>query len=129
MSNLLLDITEYLVGKGIVQADGVDIFRDFSPNEPDDVVVLYEYLAPPTVTGSSALQRQVQFVARSKNPDSARTRAHQMFGAVDIPMDRIIELTATRWAIITANSPIKIGVDESNRVLWAFNATLVTTRD
>ena len=62
--------------------DGIDIFRDFTPEEPDDAVVLYEYAGAPHPLHESAVHRSVQVSARSADADTARHRVLQLHNAL-----------------------------------------------
>jgi len=129
MADLLLDIIDYLKAAGLVSGDGIDAFRDFAPEAPDSVVVLYEYAG---VVGfaTAAVVRSVQVVARDGDAATAKQKVWAIFNVLDSPDDRILNLTATRWAVVEAKqTPFKIGVDESNRVLWGFNLGITTYRD
>jgi len=130
MADLLLDITTYLTSQGLAQGDGVDVFRDFAPDTPDDVVVLSEYGGAGTATGVEAVERFVQVKVRSLEPGIAKQKAWDIFNVLDVPLDRVINLTQERWSIITARqTPFKLQVDSQNRVSWAFNLWIVTYRD
>jgi hypothetical protein len=109
-----------------VTGDGIDTFRDFAPNAPNNLVVLFEYGGVPGL----ADVRNVQVMVRNVDPDAAKQKAWSIFKELDVPEDRILYLTDTRWAIIAARqTPFKIGVDENNRILWGFNLAITTPRD
>jgi len=130
MANLLLDIANYLVSKGLAIADGVDIFRDFSPDKPDDCIILNEYSGPPTPDGVDAVERDVQVVVRSVEAADARSKCWSIFNEIDKPTNRIIYFTESRWAIVYAKqTPFRMGTDVNNRVLYAFNVGIATYRD
>ncbi len=129
MADLLLDVINYLKLAGLVSGDGIDCFRDFSPPAPDSAVILNEYGGNPSEASEAAV-RSVQVVVRDVNAATAKSKSWQLFGALDRPEDRIIQLTAQRWCIILARqTPFKIGTDENSRVLWGFNLAMTTTRD
>ncbi len=126
VADLLLDIVTFLQVKGHITGDGIDVFRDFMPDAPDNVVALHEYAGIP----SFADVRSVQVMVRNVNADLAKQKTWSIFKELDVPEDRILYLTGTRWAIIVARqTPFKVGVDESNRVLWGFNLAITTSRD
>lgn len=126
LADLLLDLVTYLQLKGHVTGDGIDTFRDFAPNAPNNLVVLFEYGGVPGL----ADVRNVQIMVRNVDPDAAKQKAWSIFKELDIPEDRILYLTDTRWTIIAARqTPFKIGVDENNRILWGFNLAITTPRD
>lgn len=129
MTNLLLDIEQYIISKGLATADGVDLFRDFSPPSPDGVIILTEYTGSQD-RASLVCNRSVQVMVRSVDYDEARSKAWSLYNLFDVPEDRILNLTAERWAVVTAKQPpFRVGTDENGRVLFVFNLSVVTYRD
>lgn len=129
MGDLLLDLVTYLQVKGVVGSDGVDVFRDFSPDTPDSVVVLFEYAGTPDSVSEVGV-RSTQVMVRDLNAEQARRKAWDIYNVLNVPKDRIIYLTSSRWAIILPRqTPFKIGVDEQNRILWGFNLAVTTYGD
>jgi len=126
---LLLDIVEYLVGNFIVQEDGVDIFRDFTPESPDTLIALHEYKGDPGVQHESAVNRSVQILSRSKSANEARQRAltiHDLF----ISENLIVNFTTSRWGQVhIRQSPFKIGIDGNGRTTYGFNVGITTTTE
>ena len=43
MAALLLDIVTYFTSKQLIVGDGVDAFRDFKPETPDNIISVHEY--------------------------------------------------------------------------------------
>ena len=131
MAALLQDIVSYLISKAVVTVDGVDIFRDFEPDTPDNIVVVSEYLGSPLPVGTTTVERGVQIVTRNKTYEGAQLKAQAVFNAlVSENEDRRIDFTANRWAQIHIKGiPVKFKVDSLNRVYFVFNASVVTTRD
>jgi hypothetical protein len=130
MATLLEDLETYIIAQGQATADGVDIFRDFSPDTPDDVVVLNEYDSIPGNKGDDSVVRMVQVVSRSVSATTAKTKANSLFQLFFKQNESVTDFTATRWAIVTPRqSPSKIGLDEINRVLYAFNVGITTFID
>lgn len=126
MSDLLYDLVEYLRVSGLVQGDGIDAFRDFTPDMPDNVVVLREYAGNPGLVDV----RSVQVVVRNVDAESAKDKAWRILSVLDVPEDRILPLPGTRWGVVAARqTPFKMGVDERNRYLWGFNLAVTTSRD
>lgn len=124
---LLEDIEAYLITEELATVDGTDIFRNFEPDTPDEVVILNEYNTSPTVVGSDAYTRDVQVVARAKTAAGAETKSRQLFDALVHPIDPIITLTLTREVVISAHQlPLKYRVDEETRVYYAFNLAVTT---
>lgn len=127
MVDLLLDLTAYIRSKGV--ASETPIFSDFSPSTPDSVIVLAEYSGTPSFT-SEACVRSVQVTVRDRDAELARQKAWEIYKVLNVPEDRIIYFTTSRWAIVTPRqTPFKIGVDEQNRILWGFNLAVTTYED
>lgn len=126
---LLLDIVEYLVGNSIVQEDGVDIFRDFTPESPDTLIALHEYKGDPGVQHESAVNRSVQILSRSKSANEARQRALTIHDLL-ISENLIVNFTASRWGQVhIRQSPFKIGIDGNGRITYGFNVGITTTTE
>lgn len=128
---LLLDIVTFLVNNGIAIGDGIDCFRDFSPEEPDDAIILQEYAsAPPTsYEGNDIVDRSVQITVRSKDADSARQRALRIYNLLDVKDNaRRIDFTSERFAqVFIKQLPFKIFSDENHRTIYGFNIGVATT--
>lgn len=124
---LLLDIALYFVEQHLASGDGIDIFRDFTPEEPDDAVVLYEYAGAPHPLHESAVHRSVQVSARSADADTARHRVLQLHNAL-LSDNNIIQFTPSRWGqVFIRQSPFLIKRDENGRSIYGFNIGITTS--
>lgn len=128
MSNpLLLDIVLYLTSKGIIEGDGVDTFRDFIPEMPENLVAITEYKGSPMVPYEEAAHRSVQVSVRNKNADAARRKALEIFKAFQSE-NTIVHFTDTRWGqVVLRQPPFRSSTDSSERVTYAFNMGITTT--
>jgi hypothetical protein len=126
---LLLDIIEYFVTNGLAIGDGEDCFRDFSPEDPDDVIVLYEYAGAPPVEYDSIVHRSIQVTVRSKNPDTARNKALELYNVLHVEdVAKRVDFTDTRWGQVSLRqTPFKIKIDENDRVIYGFNMGVTTS--
>jgi hypothetical protein len=130
VATLLEDMVTYLKGRGLVNTDGVDVFRDFVPTAPDTVVILSEFAGNNLGKGAGAGERIVQIVTRSPSATAAQNKALLLYLVFDAEDENITMLTSTRWSIIRPkHSPFKAAVDESNRILYAFTLSVTTTFD
>lgn len=132
MAALLLDIVSFLVSKSLVTSDGVDAFRDFTPEQPDDLVVLHEYAGDPASLYDTAVHRSVQILARSKRADSARLKSLSIFKSIQEAQDGAgrIQLTDERCGqVYLRQSPFRLKTDENNRAYYAFNIGITTTTE
>jgi hypothetical protein len=126
---LLLDIVEYLVDNNVAVGDGIDCFRDYSPEDPDNVIVLYEYRGSTSVPFDDTTQRAVQVTVRSSDPDYARDKAIEIFNLFKVKeCAKRVDFTTDRWGQVTLrNTPFKIKVDENDRFIYGFNMGVLTT--
>ena len=124
---LLLDIVLYLQSVNLVEGDGVDAFRDFTPDTPDQVVLLKEYVGSPAVPYDTMVNRSVQIKVRSKDADTARALALQIYKAL-YSDTTIVNFTSERWGQVHLRQPpFKVEVDKNDRILYGFNIGVSTT--
>lgn len=129
MADLLSDFVEYLIDAELAVADGVDIFKDFAPDKPDAVIIIYEYSSGPSTVHDKVVQRSIQVVARSLSAVAAKKKAVDLYNALN-PSDRYIDLTAERWCLLIPRQvPFKVKVDIQNRVYYGFNIGVTTYSD
>lgn len=127
---LLLDIVAFLVTHSNVTGDGVDAFRDFTPEEPDNIVVIHEYKGDPASLYDDAVHRSVQISVRNKKADVARQKALEIFKTFRDAQneDGKIVLTTERWGqVYLRQPPFFLKRDENSRTLYAFNIGITTT--
>jgi hypothetical protein len=133
--NLLLDLVNYIIlyASDIgITADGVDIFRDFQPDSPDNSVCLSEY---PGITSyiCNADVRSVQVKVRNTSYENGRKRIWGIYNLLYDPENdvKIIDaITVTRWGIIQPRqAPYYLTKDDSERRLFIFNMGVTTDRD
>lgn len=124
---LLLDIVTFLADNGVVQGDGVDAFRDFTPEAPDSLVALHEYKGDPAVAYDPNVHRSVQVTARDKDADVARQKALKIYKLLTSD-NLIVQFTPDRWGqVYLRQPPFKIGQDDNDRVTYGFNIGITTT--
>lgn len=126
MASLLLDIATFLVDKELAEGDGVDIFRDYIPDEPNDIITLYEYLGDPVNPYTDVVHRSVQVKVRNSDADTARLKALEIFKALNTE-NRMIQFTDTRLGqVYLRQSPMKIETDGKTRTTYGFNMGITT---
>ena len=124
---LLLDIVTFLADNKIVQGDGVDAFRDFTPEAPDSLVALHEYKGDPAVFYDQNVNRSVQVTVRDKDADVARQKALYIYKLLTSD-NLIVQFTPDRWGQVHLRQPpFKIGQDNNDRVTYGFNIGVTTT--
>ena len=126
---LLEDIIKYLTSLHIVEGDGIDAYRDFMPDKPDNIMALYEYKGDPVLPHTDVVHRSVQVVVRNKSVKAAVQKAMQLCSAF-IKSDEAqrINFTLYRWGQVhVRQTPIKIKQDDKGRVYYGFNLGITTT--
>ena len=125
---LLEDIVSYLTELGIVQGDGIDTFREFKPEMPDNIVSLHEYKGDPVSPYTNVVHRSVQVVVRNKSAVEGKALANRLCKAFMASDDTLrIDFTPTRWGQVhVRQTPYKFSQDESDRVHYGFNLGITT---
>lgn len=126
--HLLKDIATYLTNLGLVEGDGIDVYRDFKPEAPDNIVSLHEYPGDPPSPFTDVVHRSVQVVVRNRNAEAAHSLAIKLYKAfAAVGESRRIDFTPTRWAqVYVRQVPHKFSQDESDRVHYGFNLGITT---
>ncbi len=131
MSNpLLLDIALFLKNAGLVVDDGVDLFRDFTPEEPNNLVALHEYSGTNALLYDPSVHRSVQILCRNNEADLARQKALSIYKLFVDNQSQVgaVKLTDDRWGqVFLRQTPFKYKIDENNRVYYVFNIGITTT--
>lgn len=129
---LLLDIALFLVAKSLATGDGIDVFRDFTPEEPDTLIALHEYNGDPASTYDPSVHRSVQISCRNKDANTARQKALDIFQAFQAAQSYVgkVQLTTERWGqVFLRQPPFRYKTDENDRVYYAFNLGITTTTE
>lgn len=128
---LLEDIVTYLTGLGIVEGDGIDVFRDFKPELPNNLVSLHEYEGDSVSQYTDVVHRSVQVVVRNTSSTAAKALAIKIFKAfLSEAETQRIDFTPTRWGQVhVRQTPHKFMQDESDRSHYGFNLGITTTID
>ena len=125
---LLEDIVTYLTNEGVIQGDGIDTFRDFKPETPDNIVSLHEYQGDPVSPYTDVVHRSVQVVVRNKRATEAQKIALAIYKKL-LPVDETkkVVFTDSRWGQVhLRQTPHKFSQDESDRVHYGFNFGITT---
>ena len=127
MASLLEDMIAYFTSLSIVEGDGIDSFRDFTPETPDNVLVLHEYAGGNVDNFIVEVHRSVQISVRDASASIAKSKAIQICTALKTP-NLIVHFTPTRMGqVYIRQTPFKLGIDDKNRVTYAFNIGITTT--
>jgi len=131
MADLLLDMVNYAIAQDVVTGDGVDIFRDFMPDGPDNCVALIEYSGEVAFI-NNMLNRSIQVRIRNTDYVNCKVKAIAMYDILYQPESeiRIVDFTATRWGIVKAREyPYLLNRDERDRYIFTFRLGIVTIGD
>lgn len=125
MSDLLEDFEHFFRSMELVE----ELYRDYMPDSPDNVVAAYEYQGPASPPKVAGFARQVQIVVRDIMATNAKVKARELHKAL-VTEDNIINLTDDRWGVIQLHGvPFKMKVDEGKRVYYCFNLSIITYED
>ena len=128
-STLLKDIVLFLIEAGQVTGDGIDAFRDFTPEAPDSLVVLHEYSGDAVNPLDVVVHRSVQITTRDKDPDAARAKALAIHNLLNVET-RIVNFTTTRWGqVYIRQTPFRLVQDKNERTVYCFNIGITTTNE
>lgn len=125
---LLLDIVTFLTAKNVIEGDGVDTFRDFIPEAPDNLVAVTEYTGSPMVRYEPSAHRSVQVSVRNKSADEARKKALEIFESLQPESENArVDFTSERWGQVSfRQTPFRMKTDSSDRVTYGFNMGITT---
>lgn len=123
---LLDDIASYLQQQGIT-----DIYKGYMPDQPDNVVVLFEYAgeAPELVMGGDNTTERpgLQVRVRDKSYPAGRARIQAVVDALH-GLSNVV-LGNKRYLLIRANqSPASLGLDGNNRSEFVVNFSVIKER-
>lgn len=122
MADLLNDIEDFLIGKGIITSAFIDTMN----STPDDAVALYEYAGQTGLAQAGVSNRSVQVVARSRMSIDAKNMALDIYNALTSD-NHIVNFTQERWAMVYLRQPpFKLKVDQNERTYYVFNMGVTT---
>lgn len=131
MANLLQDIASYFVDNDVAMGYGEDIFCDYLPEEPDNIIYLTEYKGSPDTPFDRDLHhRSVQIVTRNVDADTGKELAMRLHKTLTSPGEDFerIQFTPDRWGLVyIRQTPFRIGTDENDRALYCFNIGVTTS--
>lgn len=125
---LLEALVSYGVAKGVLVGDGVDSFRDFMPDTPDNIIVFHEYQGSPVSPFTENVHRSVQVKVRDKSPTVARTKALQLCSIFKSASESLrVDFSDTLWGqVYIRQTPFKLSQDTGDRVTYCFNLGITT---
>lgn len=130
MASLLEDIGQYIINAGLASNIGQDIWLDYDPDEPANVIILNESDSKSSPIEGQTGVRYVQIITRNLQPTPAKTLACRLHKLFLLPDDNISNLPNDRWCIFNIkNGPLKIKVDAKQRTLYGFNVAITTNFD
>jgi hypothetical protein len=130
VADLLKDLEDYLIGNSLATGDANDIFRDFMPDTPSNLIVVSEYAGTPGNAGVDTQVRSIQIKVRNTSYALSRSKAHAIYNLLHKPEDQIIYFTPTRWAICyPRQTPFQMERDEQGKITFGFNLAVTTYND
>lgn len=125
---LLESLVAYCVAKGILVGDGVDSFRDFMPDAPDNVVVFHEYSGSPVSAFTENVHRSVQVKVRHNSASAAREKALQLLSVFKSDSESLrVDFSDSTWGqVYIRQTPFKLSQDTGDRVTYCFNLGITT---
>ena len=131
MAQLLQDIAEYIVDNGIAKGYGEDVFSDYMPEKPDNVVILSEYKGSPDTPFDHDLHhRSVQIVVRDADADTAKLQAmkiHNCLTSKSVDFEPIKFNENRQGLVYIRQTPFRVATDENDRALYCFNIGITTS--
>ncbi len=125
---LIRDIALLLQSEGIGTL-GTDIFLAYRPDEPDEVISIYDTGGYPAELELPDLRRTVQILVRGKSYATTHSRIWQIYKLLDRPGERLILANGRKMIARAMQPPTLLDRDAVNRVLFVFNLTIITRRD
>lgn len=126
--SLLEALVQYCVDAGVLVGDGIDSFRDFTPEMPDEVAVFHEYGGAPVSQFTTNLHRSVQVKVRAKDATAAKIKAWRLFSVLRPDSESLrVDFTDDLWGqVYIRQAPFKLSQDENDRVSYCFNLGITT---
>ena len=126
--SLLLALIEYGVSKGVLLGDGVDSYRDFTPEVPDTTVTFAEYSSNPVSPFIDCVHRSIQVKSRSMDAEAARDKALQILDMFKSDNETLrVDFSDTLWGqVYIRQTPFKLEQDTAGRVTYCFNLGITT---
>lgn len=130
MANLLEDLANFLIAGQYAVGIGTDLFLNNRPDQPDNILCLYEYNGTASDLADIG-NRRIQCVVRTTSEEVTRVRINAIFKAFREHSAQIEdELIGVRWIKFTPlTTPARLYQDEHQRTLYSFNLSCVTTID
>jgi hypothetical protein len=129
MSELVRDIGDYLIEKSIIKGFGEDLFLNYEPEDPDDIVVLTEYKSIPAGFVPVAV-RHMQIKVRGIDRQAALMKIWEIHNSFVKQGNEFIIYLSDRYLIPSAlQYPTPLMVDDKERHVFVFNLSLTTTKD
>lgn len=123
------DIITYLTDLGVVSGYEVDCFINYFPEEPANIVAIFERPGLGTRKQVDCITRKFEIYVRNTDPVNGNAKIFEIFNALDKDDETSVDLTADRWAVITAqNTPSLDGVDAFERHIFHYEINAVVDK-
>lgn len=129
MSDIHSAIAEYLQDKDLIAGEGIDTFFDVFPDEPNNIVVIYEYGGAATMQPFDDTEHvSLQISARCTSAAAAKAKATDICNALaSFGESRLVKFTDSRYGqVYIRQRPFKLRTDDKNRSIYGFNIGVTT---
>lgn len=125
MYDLMLALINKTIDGGLATEKDKDIFKDYTPEDPNTCITIREYNGIPGPWYSEMGVRSIQIEVRSKKSQEALALIWQLY-ELHKPKEEISSIGDQKCIINMRSTPIKIGTDQNNRYQYSFNMGITT---
>jgi Bacteriophage minor capsid protein len=129
MADLLTDISLFIIANGFASGLGEDVFVNYKPDSPHDIVCLFEYSGDKIQPGTDAVTRRIQILVRNNDDDLCIQTINGIFNLLDNPEEEIVELEERKMVTQALQPPFFFSRDNDDRASYIFNISITTKRD
>lgn len=126
---MLNDIINLIIASGLATKKDKDIFKDYVPKNADNCIIVYEYGGSGMAPFTDTSVRSIQIVVKSKESKFATEKINSIFKLFHSSESQFLTIGERACIIQCRNTPIKIGVDEQGKKMYAFNLGITATID
>ncbi len=124
--DILQAIIDYLIDQGLATTKDVDIFKDYAPEDPDEIISIFEYNGSGVANYAEMSVRSIQVFVRAQTSAEARTKIWGLYYSM-FRENLYITLADQVCLISMRNTPYKVQKDERGRVVFVFNCGITTS--
>lgn len=125
MYDLMLALINYAIAEGAALEKDKDIYKDYTPEDPNTCITIREYAGTPGAWYSEMGVRSIQVEVRSKSTQEGFQKIWNMYN-VYRPKEEISNIGGQDCIITMRNTPVKVGMDANKRHQYSFNMGITT---